>query len=186
MSEENREEEYHPSPGTSLREVVNGFKVLPPTAPKPTKGEVPFAMLMDGEGDDSKGELPADMVEAQETLQAGLEDLLYYWKDFPLELPPSDLPEKDGKAVISLDSLFTAPTTKDERTALAMGPRGRKSLNDEQKKELRKKGTVSIPSEAFPGKNHTWQVAAWLQRFLSFFSFPYLEPSLTLLFIQRV
>ena len=155
---------FEPPPGQSASDVVKGLKILPPTCPAPTKGEVPFAKVMDGEGFGQE-ELPAEVREAQESLRAGLEGLLFYWKEFPLELPPTDLPEKDGKAVIALDTLFQGPTTVDERTQLAMGPRGRKSLTKEQKKELRKKGQVSIPSEAFPGKKHTWQVAAWLQRY---------------------
>jgi len=163
---EDEEDVYEPSDDT-LAQVVDGLKILPPTAPSPIKGSVPFSTIMADAGRGVGGaNLPPEIVEAQEAFMTGLEDLLYYWKEFPLELPPSDLPEKDGKTVVSIESLFHTPNnnSRNELRSLAMGRGGRKKLNEEQKQELRKTGRFAIASEAFPGKNHIWQVAAWLQR----------------------
>mgnify|MGYP003653837247 CR=1 FL=1 len=151
---------YYPVEEDFRAATGNGMFVKPAAAPLPVPAPVPLAELLPPPQDD----LPEDVVAALSSLRDALEQVLFYWKEFPMKVPSSDLPSKRGKQVISLDQLFVLPKTPKELRSLAMDSNGtRRYLNAAQKAELRETGRFSVPSVAFPGKTYVWEVVNWLQ-----------------------
>jgi len=91
-----------------------------------------------------------------------MESELYEWDTFPLALPQSAFSNLTPEQKKALFNLFQVPSN-DELDALAKDEHGNfKKLSKEQLQQVRKSGKFDVPSVAFAGKNHVWQLSGLL------------------------
>eukprot|EP01103_Thecamoeba_quadrilineata_P021507 TRINITY_DN9900_c0_g1_i1.p1 TRINITY_DN9900_c0_g1~~TRINITY_DN9900_c0_g1_i1.p1 ORF type:complete len:1208 (+),score=273.78 TRINITY_DN9900_c0_g1_i1:52-3675(+) len=100
------------------------------------------------------GKVPPEMRKAVMTFRSELEKLLFYWEDFPINLPDSIFP--DGIPPVQLDKMLEVVQYQE--------PQGPRELSEDQFRSIRKTGTFKVPSVKFPGQHHTWELSHWLQR----------------------
>lgn len=88
--------------------------------------------------------------------------ILFEWKKIPIVFPPSltNLESNDDAKL----SLFTLPVN-DDLDEIASDTSGkRKKLSKTQLESIKKQGNFEVESKNFPGMNHRWQLARWLQK----------------------
>ena len=114
-------------------------------------------------------------LELMELLAQVASSQLTYFQEYPFVLPATafvDSVFNDG--LIQSSDLQEFPESKGEKELydLAFDKEGKRySLSKEQRKEIRKNGTFSVQSEAFPKEYHRWELSDGLQNPVSVESF---------------
>ncbi len=106
---------------------------------------------------------------AMEGLLQLLDNQLWHWKNFPINLPDPIIQAKAdtlgpgaGARSLKVNDLFVVPDF-DELKAVAMGPSGEiRRLSEDQLDALRDTGEFEVPSQKFPGQRHKWRVSRLL------------------------
>ncbi len=106
------------------------------------------------------GKVLEDLSAEERALVTKLEEILekdfWTWESFPVDLPSTVFTE--GPALVRSSDLFLAPNDSRELGELA-GAR----LNAAQTASVHKTGTFIVPSQKYPGQNHVWEVAWFIQ-----------------------
>ena len=109
-----------------------------------------------------KGDIPPESQLLKDKIES-----YEFFDSCEIQFPQSILEqENENEQNLKSDSLFKKPNiVNDDIGELAWDQisNKRKKLNKQQKKDIRKTGTFSVPSLNFPGQNHVWKIARGLQ-----------------------
>jgi hypothetical protein len=96
-------------------------------------------------------------------LKLMFEKNIWKWDDLRFELPETVF--SDNEVIVRLDDLFKRPSADEELRELATDPDGKPlKLDPSQIESIRDTALLVIPSKKYPGQNHVWKVALWIQK----------------------